>query len=84
LKKQGLLPLTFANASDYDKIHPTSKISLLGLANLAPGKPVECEVKNDGQSVKIQLNHTMNEQQIEWFKAGSALNRMKEIAAGAK
>lgn len=81
LKKQGLLPLTFANASDYDKIQPTDKISLLGLAQLAPGKPVDCEIKHkDGSTDKIQLNHSMNEQQIQWFKAGSALNRMKELA----
>ncbi|XP_022125180.1 aconitate hydratase, mitochondrial [Pieris rapae] len=83
LKKQGLLPLTFANASDYDKIQPTDKISLLGLKDLAPGKQLECEIKHkDGKSERIKLNHSLNEQQISWFKAGSALNRMKEIAAG--
>lgn len=81
LKKQGMLPLTFANASDYDKIEPTSKISLLGLKDLAPGKPVDCEVKTNGQVHKIKLNHSLNSQQIEWFKAGSALNRMKQVAA---
>uniref|UniRef100_T1PD24 Aconitate hydratase, mitochondrial n=1 Tax=Musca domestica TaxID=7370 RepID=T1PD24_MUSDO len=80
LKKQGLLPLTFANPADYDKVEPTSKISLLGLANLAPGKQVDCEIKNGDKVHKIKLNHTMNEQQIAWFKAGSALNRMKEIS----
>ncbi|KRT82976.1 hypothetical protein AMK59_3111 [Oryctes borbonicus] len=82
LKKQGMLPLTFANPSDYDKVQPTSKISLLGLANLTPGKPIQAEIKQaDGKVDKITLNHSMNEQQIEWFKAGSALNRMKELAA---
>lgn len=80
LKKQGLLPLTFANPADYDKVQPTSKISLLGLKSLAPGKPVDCEIKNGNKVDKIKLNHTLNEQQIEWFKAGSALNRMKEMA----
>uniref|UniRef100_A0A1L8EDF9 Aconitate hydratase, mitochondrial n=1 Tax=Haematobia irritans TaxID=7368 RepID=A0A1L8EDF9_HAEIR len=80
LKKQGLLPLTFANPADYDKVEPTSKISLLGLANLAPGKQVDCEIKNGDKVHKIKLNHTMNDQQITWFKAGSALNRMKEIS----
>lgn len=81
LKKQGVLPLTFANASDYDKIQPTDKISILGLAKLAPGSKVECAIKHaDGSVDKITLNHTMNEQQIEWFKAGSALNRMKLLA----
>ncbi|KAF8791840.1 Aconitate hydratase like protein [Argiope bruennichi] len=80
LKKQGLLPLTFDNPSDYDKIHPTDHISLLGLKDLAPGKPVKCEIKHaDGKTETILLNHTMNQQQIEWFKAGSALNRMAEL-----
>nr|XP_027205248.1 probable aconitate hydratase, mitochondrial [Dermatophagoides pteronyssinus] len=80
LKKQGLLPLTFANPADYDKIQPDSKISLVDLKNLAPGKPVKCIIKQkDGRSDTIQLNHTMNQQQIEWFKAGSALNRMAEL-----
>ncbi|KAJ9586526.1 hypothetical protein L9F63_019823, partial [Diploptera punctata] len=83
LKKQGLLPLTFANPSDYDKIEPTDKISLLGLKDLAPGKPVKAEIKHkDGKVDSITLNHTMNEQQIGWFHAGSALNRMKQIASG--
>ncbi|EDV93639.1 probable aconitate hydratase, mitochondrial [Drosophila grimshawi] len=78
LKKQGLLALTFANASDYDKIQPTSKISLLNLKDMAPGNPIDCEIKNGGSSDKIKLNHSFNTEQIEWFKAGSALNRMKE------
>ncbi|XP_045772091.1 aconitate hydratase, mitochondrial [Maniola jurtina] len=83
LKKQGLLPLTFANPADYDKIQPTDKISLLGLKDLAPGKQVDCEIKHkDGKTERIKLNHSLNEQQIAWFKAGSALNRMKEIALG--
>ncbi|XP_049801631.1 probable aconitate hydratase, mitochondrial [Schistocerca nitens] len=83
LKKQGLLPLTFANPADYDKIQASDKISLLGLQNLAPGKPVTAELKHaDGRKEQIQLNHTLNEQHIEWFKAGSALNHMKRIAAG--
>lgn len=81
LKKQGMLPLTFANPADYDKVQPHSKISLLGLEKLAPGKQVDCEIKTDGKVSKIKLNHSFNEQQIEWFKAGSALNRMKQIAA---
>ncbi|KAG5872816.1 hypothetical protein JTB14_025270 [Gonioctena quinquepunctata] len=81
LKKQGLLPLTFANPSDYDKIQPTDKISLKNLKNLAPGKPVECEIKHaDGKVEKILLNHTLNDLQIKWFRAGSALNLMKDLA----
>jgi len=76
-----MLALTFANPGDYDKIQPSSKISLLNLKDLAPGKAVDCEIKNNGSSDKIQLNHTLNEQQIKWFQAGSALNLMKELAA---
>ncbi|CAO1310580.1 unnamed protein product [Diamesa serratosioi] len=83
LKKQGMLPLTFANAADYDKIQPTDKISILGLNAFAPGKPLTAEIKHaDGKSEKITLNHSFNDLQVTWFKAGSALNRMKEIAAG--
>ncbi|KAK7604136.1 hypothetical protein V9T40_004409 [Parthenolecanium corni] len=82
LKKQGMLPLTFANPADYDKIQPGDRISLVGLTGLAPGKPVECVIKHEnGQTEKITLNHSMNQQQIEWFKAGSALNRMKQVAS---
>lgn len=81
LKKQGLLPLTFSDPADYDKIQPTDRISLVGLKELTPGKPVECHIKHqDGSVDKIQLKHTMNEGQITWFRAGSALNRMAEVA----
>jgi aconitate hydratase len=84
LKKQGMLPLTFADKADYDKIRPTDKITLNDLINFAPGRPVVATLKhNDGTSEDISLNHTFNEQQITWFKAGSALNRMKEVAAAA-
>lgn len=80
LKKQGLLPLTFADPSDYDKIHPEDKITLAGLKDLAPGKPVKCIITHqNGSQETIVLNHTFNETQIEWFQAGSALNRMKEL-----
>jgi aconitate hydratase len=83
LKKQGMLPLTFSNPADYDKIQPSDRISLLGLKDLAPGQPLTCEIKHaDGSKETIKLNHTFNESQIEWFKAGSALNRMKEVALG--
>ncbi|CAG9862641.1 unnamed protein product [Phyllotreta striolata] len=81
LKKQGILPLTFADPSDYDKVQPTDKVSLKGLKGLAPGKQVECVLKHaDGSVDKIKLNHSLNEPQISWFHAGSALNRMKELA----
>ena len=76
-----MLPLTFANTADYDKIQPSDRLSLVGLKDLAPGKPVKCVIKHkDGKSDSFNLNHTMNEQQIKWFQAGSALNRMKELA----
>ncbi|XP_042150707.1 aconitate hydratase, mitochondrial-like [Ixodes scapularis] len=80
LKKQGLLPLTFQNPADYDKIKSDDKLSLLGLKDLAPGKPVKCEIKHkDGSKDSFLLNHTMNATQLEWFRAGSALNRMAEV-----
>jgi len=82
LKKQGMLPLTFADKADYDKIRPDDKITLNDLVNLAPERPVEATLKHsDGTQENIVLNHTFNEPQITWFKAGSALNRMKEVAA---
>ena len=73
LKKQGLLPLTFSLESDYDKVRPDDKLSLLGLKELSPGKNVCCLLK-DGSSDEIQLVHTMNAAQIQWFRAGSVLN----------
>merc|ERR1712012_871836 len=84
LKKQGMLPLTFADKADYDKIRPDDKITLNDLVNFAPGRPVEATLKHsDGSQENIILNHTFNEQQITWFKAGSALNRMKEVVAAS-
>lgn len=78
LKKQGLLPFTFADRADYDRIHPADRISLVGLKELAPGKQVACLIKHEsGETESILLNHTLNEVQIEWFKAGSALNHLK-------
>ncbi|MBL0106610.1 MAG: aconitate hydratase [Ignavibacteria bacterium] len=74
LKKQGMLPLTFADPSDYDKIKEDDKIDLL-VQELAPGKQVKMIVNhNDGTSDEVMLNQTFNEQQIGWFKSGSALN----------
>jgi len=82
LKKQGMLPLTFADKADYDKIRPDDLMTLNDLVNFAPGRPVVATLKHsDGSTEDITLNHTFNEQQITWFKAGSALNRMKEVAA---
>ncbi len=77
LKKQGMLPLTFANPSDYDKIQEDDRLSILGLTTFKPGVPLTMAVKHkDGAEDRITLNHTFNEGQIEWFRAGSALNLM--------
>jgi aconitate hydratase len=75
LKKQGLLALTFSDAADYDKIREDDRISLVGLQDLAPGKPVTCIVKHaDGTSETLHLNHSYGESQVQWFRLGSALN----------
>jgi aconitate hydratase len=75
LKKQGLLALTFQNPADYDRIREEDRISLLGLAAMAPGKPVECLVRHaDGTTETLRLSHSFAASQLEWFRAGSALN----------
>lgn len=75
LKKQGMLPLTFADPSDYDKIQEDDKLSLVGLNDFAPEKQLTLIIKhNDGSQEEILLNHSFNAGQIEWFKAGGALN----------
>jgi len=75
LKKQGMLPLTFDNPADYDKVQEDDKISLLRITELSPGSQVKMIMKHaSGTSDEAVLNHTMNQGQIEWFKAGSALN----------
>ncbi len=81
LKKQGILPLTFANPADYDKIREDDLVTLK-VSELTPEKPVKMILKHkDGTSEEVILNHTLNETQIKWFKAGSALNL---IAASQK
>lgn len=78
LKKQGMLALTFANKDDYDKIREDDTLSVIGLADFAPGKQLTVVVKHkDGSEESFPVNHTYNELQIEWFKAGSALNHLK-------
>lgn len=75
LKKQGVLPFTFADKADYDKIQAKDKISFAGLDNITSGNPVTMTVTHeDGSTDNIQVNHTMNDEQISWFIAGSALN----------
>lgn len=81
MKKQGLLALTFANPEDYEKVQPTDFVDLVGVEQLAPGSKVTLVCKHkDGSKDEIELAHTFNEGQIEWFKAGSALNLMGKSA----
>lgn len=78
LKKQGILPFTFVKPEDYDKIAETDRVSILDLANITPGKNVEMKIRHaDGSEDKIMLKHTMTEEQVGWFKAGSALNLIR-------
>ena len=78
LKKQGILALTFEDTNDYEKINEDDKISITGLGNFAQDSVFRCELKHsDGNSEKISLRHSYNSSQIEWFKAGSALNVLK-------
>ena len=78
LKKQGILPLTFQNPADYDKVLKGDRVTLEGVVALAPGSIVTGELKHEDGSVDlIPLVHTMNSDQIEWFKAGSALNKIR-------
>lgn len=75
LKKQGMLALTFANKEDYEKVQEDDSIDILGLQNFAPGQQLTVVLNHaDGTKDEIKVNHTYNEQQIEWFKAGGALN----------
>jgi len=75
LKKQGLLALTFQRPADYDRIREDDRLSLVGLKDMAPGKPVECRIKHsDGTSETLKLNHSFSAAQFEWFRKGSALN----------
>jgi aconitate hydratase len=75
LKKQGMLALTFANKEDYNKIMEDDVIAIKGLQSFAPGVPLTFELTHsDGQVESFPVNHSYNAQQIEWFKAGGALN----------
>ncbi|MBM4436111.1 MAG: aconitate hydratase [Actinobacteria bacterium] len=82
LKKQGLLPLTFTDPSDYDHIWADDRIDLADLDHLAPGRPLTATVRHrDGTAHTIKLTHTLNSEQISWFHAGSALNVIRARAA---
>jgi len=82
LKKQGMLPLTFNDPADYDKIGQDDRLSILGLADLAPDTQVSVQVTNPaGETWTFVTNHTFSPDQIEWFKAGSALNVIRRNLA---
>jgi aconitate hydratase len=79
LKKQGMLGLTFANEADYNLIQEDDRFHFVDLDAFAPGKPLTIEVEHaDGSKDTIVANHTYNAQQIDWFRAGSALNLIKQ------
>ena len=85
LKKQGMLAVTFANEADYDKIQEDDTVDIVDLTSFAPDKQLTLVLKHkDGSSDTIKVNHTYNAGQIEWFKAGSALNLMAKQISNAK
>src|SRR5512134_1313551 len=78
LKKQGVLPLTFADPADYEKVRETDRMTLVNLKDLAPGLPVAAILHHDdGTTDTLTLRHTLNFEQISWFRAGSALNLLR-------
>jgi aconitate hydratase len=78
LKKQGVLPLAFHDPADYEKVRETDKVSILGLDRLAPGKRIRVVLHHeDGSEDSFEVSHSLNAEQIAWFKAGSALNVLK-------
>ncbi len=83
LKKQGMVPLTFADPKTYDLIDEDDRINVLDLPPV-PGQPVHCQiVKPDGTTIDFEAKHTFSPEQVEWFKAGSALNIVRQkVAAG--
>jgi aconitate hydratase len=83
LKKQGMLGLTFADKNDYEKFLEDDVIDIIGLTDFTPGKPLTLQLTHkDGSTESISVNHTYNAQQIEWFKAGGALNIIRKQVAG--
>jgi len=82
LKKQGVLPLTFADPASYDKIQETDRISIVGLDKLAPDRNLQVIAHHaDGSEDRFEAAHTLNQEQIDWFRAGSALNLLRMQAA---
>ncbi|MFN3217443.1 MAG: aconitate hydratase [Acidimicrobiales bacterium] len=83
LKKQGMIPLTFVDPADYDRIGQDDRIAVRGLADLAPDREVTVEVTTpEGETWSFQTRHTFSEDQVEWFKAGSALNVIRRRTGG--
>lgn len=81
LKKQGMLALTFVNKEDYDKVQEHDRISILGLKEMAPGRPLRVRLLHeDGTTDEFDAAHTYNEMQIQWFRAGSALKYARGTA----
>lgn len=79
LKKQGMLALTFANPSDYDKVRQDDQVSIRGFQSFAPGRQLTIVLHHaDGTEDQFQVNHSYNDQQIEWVNAGSALNKIRK------
>ncbi|MDP2104635.1 MAG: aconitate hydratase, partial [Desulfobulbaceae bacterium] len=75
LKKQGILPMTFTNTADYDRIKAEDRVAISGLVDLAPGSSLTVTVTHkNGAQESFPVQHSMSAQQIQWFKAGSALN----------
>jgi aconitate hydratase len=82
LKKQGVLPLTFVDPADYEKVLEDDRVSVVGIGDLAPGGTLDVILHHaDGTEVRFPVRHTLNAEQIEWFEAGSALNRLKKVTA---
>ena len=78
LKKQGILPLTFADPADYDRVREDDRVAIGPLADLAPGRPLRVTLTHaDGATESFEVRHTFTAEQIDWFRAGSALNRIK-------
>jgi aconitate hydratase len=78
LKKQGILPLTFADKADYEKIEQNDKLTIKDLENLRPGSKVTVSIhKEDGSTLDIETDHSLSDEQISWFESGSALNYIK-------
>jgi aconitate hydratase len=83
LKKQGMLPLTFTDPEVYDRIGEDDRISIVGLRDLAPDTPVRCELhKPDGSIEEFTCEHTFSAEQLDWFRAGSALNLIRQAQGG--